>query len=556
MYPVLSAAAIVVMVARIVSTYGVFNDTIDEPYHIGAGIGLYEARKHIHGVQHPPLPRLVGALPLVLSGVGSPQDRGIKTVQIDLVAFQVGHAALLRSELPYWSVLTRARAAMLVFPIAAIIYVYLLGRYLGGGAVGCAAAVFFSTDPTLLGHSSWVTTDVAATAGFLAATYHGLRFLAHASWGRAAAAGLALGAALACKFSCALVVPALLLVALVRWRATLRRWPGRLALAGLAIVCAFVTLWAAYLFDIGRMEDSLALRNTPQWEAFPDWLKRTAIPMPSLLIGYLELSQHADLGHRAYLNGELSLAGWWHYFPEALLLKSPVALLLAMAIAFLTLFVGRSVRSAMRRIFSMRCLALHIPLGVFFITAMSAGINIGIRHVLPAIPLIYLLIVLQLIRAKLAPILTGLIALAAVETAMVHPDYLAYFNVLAGGPSGGERYLLDSNLDWGQDLARLKQWLEENGRGREVTLRLFGNPRLREWPHDDAAYTILPPGQPPRGLLAISKNITHDLYPVLYGGGPNQPPRAERPIPGLARMRPIARIGCSIDLYDLDQPAR
>src|SRR3954451_12143478 len=149
-YPTLTAIAVFVMVARVVSTYHVFNDTVDEPYHIGAGIGMLEARKHIEGTQHPPLARLVAAIPLYLSGVEYPPDRGLKTVQWHFTAFEVGHHVLLHSQLAYWSVLTRARMAMLIFPVLSVCYLYLLGRYLAGPTVGCLAAIAFSTDPTLL----------------------------------------------------------------------------------------------------------------------------------------------------------------------------------------------------------------------------------------------------------------------------------------------------------------------------------------------------------------------------------------------------------------------
>src|SRR3954470_11281880 len=143
-YPTLTAIAVFVMVARVVSTYHVFNDTVDEPYHIGAGIGMLEARKHIEGTQHPPLARLVAAIPLYLSGVEYPPDRGVKTVQWDLTAFEIGHDILLHSKLPYWSALTRARAAMLVYPILCVLYLYWLGKYLAGPLVGCLSAIALS----------------------------------------------------------------------------------------------------------------------------------------------------------------------------------------------------------------------------------------------------------------------------------------------------------------------------------------------------------------------------------------------------------------------------
>jgi 4-amino-4-deoxy-L-arabinose transferase-like glycosyltransferase len=172
---------------------------------------------------------------------------------------------LLHSRLPYWSALTRARAAMLVFPIVAVVYVCLLGRYFGNRMIGCAAAVLFSTDPTLLGHASWVTTDVAACAGYLAATYHGIRLLARPTWARALAAGVALGLAISCKFSCALVVVSLALIWITR-----RRRPRRIALlTAVPFAAAFLTLWATYLFDIGVV---------------PGRLNNLPVPMPSALM--------------------------------------------------------------------------------------------------------------------------------------------------------------------------------------------------------------------------------------------------------------------------------
>src|SRR5687767_6115266 len=156
--PVVVVAATLVMALRIGATWRTFNDDIDEPYHIGAGIAMYETGRHVHGIQHPPLSRLVGVLPLVPGGVNYPET---PTAIHDLRAFDVGHWALMDGPVPYWDALVRARAAMLVFPLAAVLYVYLIGRYVAGERAGCVAAVFFSTDPTLLGHGGWVTTDVA-----------------------------------------------------------------------------------------------------------------------------------------------------------------------------------------------------------------------------------------------------------------------------------------------------------------------------------------------------------------------------------------------------------
>jgi hypothetical protein len=423
--------------------------------------------------------------------------------------------------------------------------------------VGCLAAVFVSTDPTLLGHASWVATDVAAAAGFLAATYHGVRFLARSRrWWRAVVAGAAMGLALACKFSCVIAILALLLILFMRRPRALRRaklrsffhaWPRA---AGVALLTSslFFTLWATYFFDIGRLGDAIVMPGMPYWDSLPEWLKQTPIPMPSVVVGCLELARHNAQGHDAYFNGQLGPGGWWGYFPEAIALKSPAALLIGIAIAL----VAATLSPKGRRL-PPRAAVLMVPLLLFMFVAMRAGINIGIRHVLPTIPLIYLIVVQIMARVRLAPLAAGLIVLAFVETGWRHPDYLAFFNVLAGGPHNGEKYLLDSNLDWGQDEARLARWLDQHAVGRAVTLRVFGNKRLEHWPHP--SWDMVPPNESPRGLLAISKNVRHGLYPRFYRDEQGNW-RPQRDVLGLEHLRPVARIGYSIEVYDLGRPQR
>lgn len=553
-WPALTTTAIVVMSARIIATYPVFNDTVDEPYHIGAGMGMLESGRHVHGVQHPPLARLVAAIPLWLRGVRSPEARGDDSAQWDLVAFEIGHRVLLNSSLQYWSALTTARAAMIVFPVATVIYVYLLGRLGGGLRAGALAAIFVSTDPTLLAHGGLVTTDVAAAAGFLAIVYHGVRLIGRPTARSAAIAGVVTGLALACKYSCVLALPALLILLVIhrrrammarRWRVYFAGWPRvrHFAIAGL---CTFAALWACFFFDFAPLDRSSALDGTPEWEAIPVWLRHLPIPMPSAIIGGITLMQHSAAGHGAmYLNGQIDSTGWWYYFPEAILLKSPAALVLGIVLAPAAWMLHR------RRV--PRIGLMWIPCAVFLLASMNSRINIGVRHVLPAIPLLYLAVVLVLTRVGMRPVVWILPIVAFVETLWVHPDQLAFFNLLAGGPSGGHRYLLDSNLDWGQDQARLAAWLDEHARGRVVTSRIFGNPRLREWPHP--SYEVLPPGSTPRGLLVISLNHLSGLYPSIFEDARGVA-RLEPDVRFVRQMDPIARIGYTILVYDLDAPRR
>jgi hypothetical protein len=143
---------------------------------------------------------------------------------------------------------------------------------------------------------------------------------------------------------------------------------------------------------------------------------------------------------------------------------------------------------------------------------------------------------------------------SAIETAAVHPDYVSFFNIAAGGARNGERYLIDSNLDWGQDLCRLSQWLRTSdlARGRPIALRVFGDhdPPLSQLGIDPALTKV--PLEPRRGLLAISKNVKHRLHGAIVE--PNGTMVLGEDYSWLAGYPVIAHVGDSIDVYDLDHP--
>jgi hypothetical protein len=553
LYPWATLLAVLVAMARTASYSHVFSHTYDEPYHIGASISVYRMGRVVHGVQHPPLHRFVVGLPLVLSGVEMQQSRRTDAIPKDTDAFFVGDDALFRGRLSYWDVLVRARLAGLVFPIVTLLFVYRLGRWLGGPRAGMLTTVFFSFDPTLLGHAGIVTTDVPAAAGFVVALYYGLRWLARPTMPRAALAGLATAGALMCKFSCLLVIPALLAIAAFRslvlarrvvrrgcgWRQGIlrarRAWPPLRQIVATAVV-AFFVIWACYLFDVGRIGNQtlFAPGSHGEWDRIPQWVKNIPVPMPSLWIGGMVTVGHGMQGHPTYFNGQTGWGGWWAYFPEALVLKSPIGLIAGLALALLALCLLPPRRAE-------RAVVVLIPAALFLLVSMKGRLNIGIRHILPLIPLLYLFVTLQLARGRRRWVLLALIGLTAVETAVIHPDYLAFFNRLAGGPQRGSRYLLGSNLDWGQDLARLAEWLKsDEAPQKPYTLHLFCSsiPDV----YREFGLTPIPENQklPANGLLAISEDIRHNT--IWW---------QKKDWSWLDTRQPIKRIGYSIAVYDL-----
>ncbi|HEY7088363.1 MAG TPA: hypothetical protein VH518_09765 [Tepidisphaeraceae bacterium] len=542
--------AVVVALVRTVVTIPVFTNTIDEPFHLAGAVGIYEMQKHVMGVENPPLPYLVAGLGLSLGGVQIPRQHHNMLVQNEHATCESGTDILFKSPLSYWQILWRARGSMLIFGVVALLYLYLLGRWLDSEALGAAAVGFFSLDPTLLGHWMWVGTDVAATAGFLAGLYHGAIWIEKPTTrGRAIAAGMALGLAVGCKFSCLLLVPILLVVAVIRYRRGPEPRRPTFSHIALVVFVAFMSLWALYLFDFGPISQQVRFTSDSEWRLIPDWLKNTSVPMPSLWLGLLWLAGHSRSGHPAFINGHLGRSGWWYYFPEAIGLKSPFGMLLALLIAVACCF---GILAARRRLATTRSIPITIAAGGFLLVAMFSRIDIGIRHVLPALALLYLLICWQLIRHGLAVALCACILLAGIETARAHPNYLSYFNSIAGGPQQGAEYLADSNIDWGQDVGRLAQWLRTSpeAAGRPYSLRLFMFPRAELIQNLGLDPKSLE-GEP-HGLFAISKDISCRVFgfDIKKDGT-----RVEAPdYSWITSRHPLVkRIGDSIDVYDLDR---
>jgi 4-amino-4-deoxy-L-arabinose transferase-like glycosyltransferase len=434
-----------------------------------------------------------------------------------------------------------------VFLVVLLGYTYVLGRYLAGPLVGMLGAVFLSLDPNVLGHAGLVTTDVPAAAGFVWASYYAVRFVARPNWRRCVAAGVGLGLAMACKFTCGMLAPGvvLLIVARAGWK---RRWSAvpRVRYLVAVPVIAFVTLWATYLFNVGRLEDQHLFEEQKSWKRIPQWVKGMTVPMPSMPLGVMFMGAIGKQGFPSYLNGEITAGGRWYYFPEAIVLKTPVGFLGAFVVG-----VGVFVMSKRRRPWVV--LVLVLCPSVLLLSAMVGKLQIGIRHVLPVLPFLYLFVGVELGRGWKVAGLLGLMIVAAVEGVVAHPDYVAFFNVLARGD--GSRYLADSNLDWGQDVSRLGEYLKKSGR-RDYVIKVSGvrvaglveflglDPKSREVEAEELRKN-------PRGLLALGVNARLGLEDARIN--PDGSLKRGTDWSWVEGYPVAARVGRSIVVYDLDR---
>jgi hypothetical protein len=268
------------------------------------------------------------------------------------------------------------------------------------------------------------------------------------------------------------------------------------------------------------------------------------LPAYSYLVGLESAARHDVIGHPSYLLGRLSDKGWWYYFPVAFAVKTPTAVLLLLVVC---LFL------ALRRRFSPRKLSfdyvlLAAPAAIYFLASVRSHLNLGLRHILPIYPFLFILLTAVLFRrmrhyarGALAAVICLLIAVQVAESAHIYPHYLAFFNSLAGGPARGPEYLVDSNIDWGQDLKKVRAWWWAHG-SPPLCLAYFGRADA-EYYHVPLTWLPATWEREQRAKLdcigAISVTVLHDVY-VKPGE-----------FQWLRELRPMGQVGYSIYLYDL-----
>ena len=537
---------LLVAFARIVATYSVFNHAYDENAHIGTGMEWLDKGTYDYPDLHPPM-RAVYALGPYLFGIG----------HFGEAHFGDEGLRILYADGQYWRTLTTARMAALPFFAVTLVFVFLWARRIGGSLAAVLATLAYSTLPLALGHAGLVGTDTLLACTLIAALYAWARWLDAPDWRRAVVLGLAIGAMALSKFSGLAFFFAAMASTGVMWLARLPLVGGdsvpdlglRLRHASLVLVVAgvvsFAVVWAGYRFSVGPVLDSQEPHHALHrlvGEAGVLHDLATAIgraaPAPEFWNGLRMLLRINQVPGPSYLMGEISRDGFLTFFPVGILVKTPIPFLVLMA-GGLLLLLGRSWRSKNPFVF----LAPFAPILVILVV-LPAGLNHGLRHVLPAFPMLAVCAGtfgawLWRARAGRAQVvarslLTALIAWQVVAGVRAHPDYLSYFNECC--ERSPESWLVDSDLDWGQDLHRLSDELRERS-VNEIHLAYFGTADVNQ--HGLPSFKLLRPSERVKGWVAVSE------FRLALGTG--QPPYDQ--YKWLLDYEPVARVGKSIRLY-------
>jgi hypothetical protein len=508
-------------VARIAATYRHVAQTSDETPNIACGMEWLDKGTYNYGPFHPPLARVAMAVGPYLYGLRS-QGRPDR--------WQEGNA-ILHSGPRYATALTLARVGILPFFVLASTMVWLWGRRAVGETGALVAVFLFTNMPAVLAHAGLATTDMALTACVSAAAYAFLRWTEEPGAGRAAVLGVAVAAAVLAKFSALLFVPVtMLLIMAARWRAP----RPRVRSLAVAALVAFVLVWGAYRFHVGRVTEPAAA-----------FLAGVRLPASQLIDGVLQVKAHDTAGHAAYLLGGYSPRGWWYFFPVAMAVKTPLGFLL---LALVGLGVVATWQARAAAFGSLGVLACCMP----------AHLNIGLRFVLALYPMLAIVAAagaMHLLAARRAAVwavaggvvASGLVAWAGVSSLAAHPDYLAYFNEIARREP--ERFLVDSDLDWGQDMKRLARRLEElRVPYLHMAVMYTGDDTKLGLPRWDG----LEPYQPVSGWVAISFTLlkTFGRHMAAERG------RSDSAYGWLDAYQPVERVGRSILLYRIPPNSR
>ena len=458
--------------------------TIDEYVHIPAGVA------HLRGdfqpnAEHPPLAKLIAALPLTALGLTPPPVAPAETPNKQLADaaryfWQLNTGRF--DAISFW-----ARVPMIAVAVALGALIFAFARTHFGDRAAAFAVALFALEPTLLAHGRVVHTDMVAALGLLGVVAAGAWYLRAPTARRAALLGLMLGLMLLAKFSMLTLAPVIaLLWAILWWRAPGRNL-GRRGVVGHAAVSgvvALVTVNACYGFRRQPLDGSerawIERQSGEQAGFFLGGIDTLGwVLPPRFLFGVYQQYLHNQDGHPASLLGDYSLHGWWYYFPVAYALKTPLPLL-GLCLAAIGWALWRVVARRERR-----WLWALGPLVCFLAVALTSRINIGIRHLLPLYPFALILAGAALARLWCAGgrwvpgrlVVAGLIGWLAIESALAYPDYVPYMNQVARlEPEWA--LLSDSNVEWGDDLGALAHYLHDRGETEVVGAVLGGRDLL------------------------------------------------------------------------------
>ena len=553
--------------------------TMDEVAHLPAGYSYLTQKDMRLNPEHPPLIKDLAAIPLLfIKGIKFPSE--IDAWQKDINdQWTFGFNFLYGMGNPADQMIFWGRIPMILILILLGFYIFKWTKELFGNKVAILSLFLFSFSPTFLAQGRLVTTDVGAATGVFIATYYFIKALNNPSKRNIILSGVSFGLAELCKFSVILLIPFFVFLVLIWWLVKSGNLKQTFKILILVFIIGYLLIWPIYQYHVWNYPVQKQVQDATVFlSAYPDfiqkpilWLAQKPIlrPYAQYLTGLFMVFHRAAFGQTTYFLGQVSNLGWKNYFPVVYSIKEPLAFHILTLIALLyaawsikkpfwvNLFPG--VKNWIKSRFSEFAIICFILL--YWVVSLTSNLNIGVRHLLPVFPFTFVLVsvaithLLEDLKPGLKPyiyiVLGILIFWQAVSVISIYPHFLAYANEIVGGPNNLYIYTVDSNLDWGQDLKRLKKWVDEN-KIEKIYVDYFGGGDARYYLKEKFApwWGTRDPREFEKGnYLAVSATF-------LQGG-------RGKPVPGfnqpygyynwLNKYTPVARIGYSIFIYQIEE---
>ena len=548
--------------------------THDEYWHLPIGLRMWTTGRLDDDVINPPLVRLWASIPLAVGGV-RPGETGPKPDVGDIGdAFWTANNERVRT----WYFLGR----LMIVPLATLtgLIVAVWARAWYGERAALVSVLLWSCCPTVLANSALVTHDLPLAAAWMVTLFALVRFAERPSWRSALLFGAVLGVAQLTKLTALVLGPlgvvlwfvlrvgspnksmddarthAASLESLVGDRVRNRASTKRSQLVAFwltALAVSLLVVNAGYLFR----GTCTSMRALPLASSRLQVVQRAMspfgwmpVPLPrDYLAAADRLAQDLERKHPVYLDGEWSDRPFARYYAAALSYKLPLSTLTLLLVAF-GVFAWPRPDSQDRR----RAAFLLIAAAVLPVLANGSSNQIGIRYILPTLPLLHLFAGraarwMSDSRGRVVPFLVWTAVVMAPLALRFHPHHLAYFNVLAGGPEGGRWHLVDSNIDWGQDLHALKAYIEQHD-VQNIRLAYFGT----VIPARVGIVAAAPASRfPAPGWYAVSVNFVQGRPHAIRDANGDRTQVGIEEFGYFRFFEPVAWIGYSIGVYHLTE---
>lgn len=541
------------------------SQAIDEACHIYSGYSYWTRADFGMNPEHPPLVKLLAALPLLHMRLNVPSlpPKSFKESE-----FLGGSEFLYSNDAD--GILFRARTAVSLLTIALALLIFAASYEMFGARTALIALLLCVFEPNIVAHGAFVTTDVAMAMFLLATVYAFYHYVKKPAMARLAVVSIAAGLTLAAKHSGILLCPILILLAIAEIVRSAKAGGEKpvsvgkqifrvvVALVVIAIV-ALGILWSAYGFRFAARPSGMAM--TPSLQQYTAQLEHhdfaakmimTAahyhLLPESYLFGLADV-ENAPRYLNSYLFGTLYPHGQWFYFPAVFVIKSTLGFLLLLLLLPVAIVLCN-------QNYSCEFIFLCIPPVIYFLVAMASGFNIGVRHILPIYP--FLLILAAFVAGELiqknkiwAVVAIAFVVFHVASSVRAFPNDLAYANEMWGGSAKTYKILTNSNVDWGQQLKATKKYLDE----RHIQDCWFS---YFDWAFVNPQYYGIP-CKPLPGYLSQAFNIYPPTAPAKISGtvlisadelaGEGWGPDVLNPYEQFQQMKPVAEIADGILVF-------